>query len=139
MSLNSVNLIGRLTKDVELKTVGEGIKKGTFTLAVDRSYVNKGEEKPRCDFIPVVTWRKNAEYVSKYFAKGKQVYVSGSLETYQMEKDGVIKYGFCINAKEAGFADSKPVSNNSGDAPSGGDLPFDLPAPSDFADDDLPF
>ena len=55
--LNSTNLIGRLTRDVEIKTVGEGISKGTFTLAVSRSYVSKGEEKPKCDFIPVVVWR----------------------------------------------------------------------------------
>lgn len=136
--LNSVNLIGRLTRDVEIKTVGEGIKKGTFTLAVDRSYVSKSEEKAKCDFIPVVVWRGAADYVSKYFAKGKQVYVSGSIETYQTEKDGVKQYGFCINAKEAGFADSKRPSNDSENVPSDWGN-FDLPAPSDFADDDLPF
>mgnify|MGYP003455492654 CR=1 FL=1 len=139
MSLNSVNLIGRLTKDVELKTVGEGIKKGTFTLAVSRSYVSKGEEKPKCDFIPVVVWRGTADFAAKYFSKGMQVYVSGSIETYQTEKDGEKRNGFQINAKEVGFADSKHPSNNSGNTATGGDLPFDLPAPSDFADDDLPF
>lgn len=136
--LNSVNLIGRLTRDVEIKTVGEGIKKGTFTLAVSRSYVSKGEEKPKCDFIPVVVWRGTAEYASKYFSKGKQVYVSGSIETYQTEKDGEKRNGFQINAKEVGFADSKRPSNDSGDVSPDGAI-FDLPAPSDFADDDLPF
>lgn len=136
--LNSVNLIGRLTRDVEIKTVGEGISKGTFTLAVSRSYVSKGEEKPKCDFIPVVVWRGTADFAAKYFSKGMQVYVSGSIETYQTEKDGEKRNGFQINANEVGFADSKRSSNDSKEVSPDGAI-FDLPSPSDFADDDLPF
>ena len=106
MSLNRVVFIGRLTRDVEMQTVGGDIPKAKFTLAVDRNYKSRGEERPKADFVPVVAWRKSAEFAERYFSKGKQVYVSGALETYTYEKNGENRGGFVINADEIGFADS---------------------------------
>lgn len=83
MGLNNCSFIGRLTKDVEVATVGkDDIKVASFTLAVDRSYKSKNENDPTADFIPVQVWRKKAEFAENYFSKGKQVYATGRLETY---------------------------------------------------------
>ena len=145
--MNKVILIGRLTRDVELKTVGEDISVANFTLAVDRRYKSKNGEQPSADFIPVKVWRKTAEFAAKYFHKGKQVYACGSLETYSYEKDGEQRYGFRINADEIGFADSAPQSGNAnkGSTAEHPDIaePSDFEDPSGFdiidTDDDLPF
>lgn len=103
--LNQIVLIGRLTKDPELRAVGE---KQTpvvrFTLAVNRP--KYGDAEPQTDFIPVVAWRKTAEFVGRNFHKGKQVYMVGRLQTNTWEKDGVTHYGFEVVASEVGFADS---------------------------------
>lgn len=125
--LNKIVMIGRLTKDPETRTVGEALKAG-FTLAVDRPY--KSEKGPNADFFPITAWRKSAEFVQKYFTKGKQVYVVGRLETYVYEVDGQRRYGFRVNAEEVGFADTK----HGGDVEplSADDLPLS-------AEDDLPF
>lgn len=105
--LNQVILMGRLTKDPEVRTVGEKqVSKGRFTLAVNRP--KYGDAQPQADFIPVVVWRSTAEFVERNFHKGKQVYVVGRLQTRSWEKDGVPHYGFEVTASEVGFADSLP-------------------------------
>ena len=112
--LNKTVLIGRLTKDPEAKVVGDNIAVANFTLAVDRPKYKAAENgKPMVDFIPVCAWRKSAEFVQNYFYKGKQVYVSGRLETYSYEdQNGQKKNGFKINAEELGFADSKKEADS---------------------------
>ena len=105
MALNEVILIGRLTRDVETQTVNDALN-ARFTLAVDRNYKAKGEDKPQADFIPVTVWRRSAEFAEKYFSKGKQVYVVGSLETYTFDKDGEKRFAFRVNASRIGFADT---------------------------------
>ena len=125
--LNKCIFIGRLTKDPEISDVN-GIKAARFTIAVDRRFKSKSENAPTADFIPVQVWRKTAEFVEKFFHKGKQVYVAGNLETYSYEKDGVKRSGFNINADDVGFADTvKSENNNLSDD--------DFPAenPSDFS------
>lgn len=103
--LNQVVLIGRLTKDPEVRTVGEKqVSKGRFTLAVDRP--KYGDAQQQADFIPIVVWRSTAEFVDRNFHKGKQVYVVGRLQTRSWEKDGVTHYGFEVVANEVGFADA---------------------------------
>ena len=78
--LNQIILMGRLTKDPEVRKIGEKqISKGWFTLAVDRP--KYGDAQPQADFIPVVVWRSTAEFVGRNFHKGKQVYVVGRLQT----------------------------------------------------------
>ena len=103
--LNQIVLMGRLTKDPEVRKVGEKqVSKGRFTLAVDRP--RYGDTQPQADFIPVVVWRSTAEFVDRNFHKGKQVYIVGRLQTRSWEKDGVPHYGFEVSANEVGFADA---------------------------------
>lgn len=124
--LNKCILIGRLTKDPEMSIVGDA-KTVRFTLAVDKRFKGKSEDAPTADFIPVRAWRKTAEFVEKFFFKGKQVYVVGSLETYSYEKDGTRRNGFNINADEVGFADTVKSSDNNRN-----DDGFPAENPSDF-------
>lgn len=133
--LNRCTLIGRLTKDVELRSV-ENIPLANFTLAVNKRYKSKNEDAPTADFIPVTVWRKGAEFASAYFSKGKQVYVSGRLETYSYEKDGEIRYGFRVNADEIGFADSVKTDHNGEENHSRQD---DIETYMPVTEDDLPF
>jgi single-strand DNA-binding protein len=86
MPLNSVDLIGRLTKDPELRyTSGEGIAVCSFALAVDRNY-KKADGSRETDFVPCVLWRNQAENLAKYFTKGDEVMIhGGSLQTRQYE------------------------------------------------------
>lgn len=84
--MNSVVIIGRLTKDPTIKQAGDATV-ASFTLAVDRNY-KSADGKKEADFIPVVAWRKTAELIGKYCNKGTQVCVSGRLQTRTYEKDG---------------------------------------------------
>lgn len=77
--LNEIILQGRLTKDPELKTTNTGKSVCSFSLAVERDFSTDGEKIT--DFIDIVTWNKTAEFVSKHFAKGKQMVVKGNLQT----------------------------------------------------------
>ena len=86
--LNQIALIGRLTKVPEIKLVGKDQNSVVrFILAVNRP--KYGDSKPQADFIPVVAWRGTADFIGRNFRKGKQVYVSGRLQTSDWEKDGV--------------------------------------------------
>ncbi|MCL2053081.1 MAG: single-stranded DNA-binding protein [Oscillospiraceae bacterium] len=76
--MNKVILMGRLTADPELKQTTSGISVCNITIAVDRSYVPQGQER-QADFIPIVLWRQTAEFVCKYFQKGKMIAVEGSM------------------------------------------------------------
>jgi single-strand DNA-binding protein len=76
--MNKVILMGRLTADPELKQTPSGVGVCNITVAVDRSYVSQGQER-QADFIPVVLWRQTAEFVCKYFQKGKMIAVEGSM------------------------------------------------------------
>ncbi len=140
--LNNCIFIGRLVKDPEIRMAGDA-KVASFTLAVDKRFKSKNEDAPTADFIPVSCWRSTADFVEKYFYKGKQVSVVGSLETYTYEKDGEKRYGFRVNAEQVGFADSAKTDNKPADNDDG--FPVDEAAgfgsfgdPNDF-DDDIPF
>lgn len=85
--LNRVVLIGRLTRDPELKEVGQGISVANFALAVERDYKNQAGEK-EVDFIDVQVWRKLAEVVANNLQKGRLVAVEGRLQVRSYEKDG---------------------------------------------------
>jgi len=88
--LNHIVLMGRLTRDPELRRTGSGIPVTTFTLAVDRDFGgNRETGEKETDFIDIVTWRGTAEYVSKYFTKGRMAVVSGRLQIRNWnDKDG---------------------------------------------------
>lgn len=84
---NRVTLIGRLTKDVQLRQTGSGISTTTFTVAVDKRYKQEGSQDG-ADYINCVAWRQAADFLGKYAHKGDQVFVDGRIQTRSYEKDG---------------------------------------------------
>lgn len=105
--INRVILIGRLTRDPELKYTSTGYPVASFTLAVDRGFTNKQGER-EADFIPVVVWNKLAENCSKYLAKGRLVGVEGKLQVRSYEaKDGGRRYVTEVIADMVQFLEKK--------------------------------
>ena len=105
--LNKVILMGRLTKDPELRNTPNGVSVASFTLAVDRNYAKPGEDK-ETDFINIVAWRNTADFVSKYFTKGQLVAVCGKLQVRSWEDtSGQKRYATDVVADEVFFAESK--------------------------------
>lgn len=106
--MNKCVLMGRLTRDVELKqTQTNNTAVANFTLAVNRRFVKEGEER-QADFINITAWGKTAEFVSKYFKKGQQVSVIGRIQTRTWDDDqGQKHYVTEVVAEEVYFADSK--------------------------------
>lgn len=103
--MNKVILKGRLIADPELRQTPNNISVTKFTVAVDR-YAKSGEEK-KADFISCVAWRQTAEFVSKYFSKGKEILLIGSLQTGSYEKDGVKHYTTDVLVDNVEFCGSK--------------------------------
>ena len=91
MNLNRVILIGRLTKDPELRTVGQGIENVRFTLAVSRPFTNQAGER-QADFINCVAWRTQAKLIGTYLKQGALISVEGSIQTGRFERDGKTEY-----------------------------------------------
>ena len=86
--LNVVVLMGRLVADPQLRQTPQGISVASFRIAVDRNFARQGEQRT-ADFIDIVAWRQQAEFVSKYFQKGSPIVVEGSLQTRQyQDKNG---------------------------------------------------
>lgn len=140
--MNQVVLIGRLTKDPELRTTTSNISVCSFTVAVDRRF--KSEGQPTADFINIIAWRQTAEFVSKYFRKGSKIALTGSIQTRQWEEGkGNKRYAtevvadsveFCekksdnpqYEGKEAGYNDDDSTANSGGfySLEDDGDIPF---------------
>ena len=114
--MNKVILMGRLTKDVEVRyTQTSNTLVAMFSMAVNRRFVKQGEER-QADFINIVAWGKLGEFCSKYFKKGQQVGIIGRIQTRNWEDDqGQKHYATEVIAEEAYFADSK--KENSEDNP----------------------
>lgn len=107
--MNSVNLIGRLVADPELKTTQSGLEVTSFRIAVDRNYVKSGEDR-KADFIDVVAWRKTAAFICHYFSKGKPIVIKGSLQQRSYDaKDGTKRYVTEVLAENVEFV---PASKN---------------------------
>ena len=110
--MNNVSLIGRLTADPELKHTQSGIATTRFAIAVDRTFVKQGEER-QADFINIVAWRQTAEFVCKYFTKGRRIAIIGEIRTGSyIDKDGNKRYTFEVFANNVEFCDSKGDSGN---------------------------
>ena len=135
--MNKVVLLGRLTKDVELKQTPNGVSVVNFTVAVNRRFAKEGQQN--ADFINCIAWRNTAEFIAKYFGKGSSIAVVGNIQTGSYEKDGQKVYTTDVNVDEAYFVGSK-ASNESGASEGVGNAQQDF---SGFApitpDDDLPF
>ena len=135
--LNRIILMGRLTRDPELRKTGNGTAVTSFTLAVDRDYKPQDGER-ETDFIDVLAWRGTAEFISKYFTKGRMAVVEGRLQVRDWkDKDGAKRRSTEVIADSVYFGDSKKVSESDTPAePSGeirelpdeekGELPFEL-------------
>lgn len=128
--LNNVVLMGRLTKDPELRQTPQGVSVSQFSLAVERNY-SKGEEK-QTDFINIIAWRNTADFVSKYFTKGQLVAVRGRLQTRTwQDQNGQKRYATDVVADEVFFAESRGKTEQTDENPimegfsvSGENLPF---------------
>lgn len=108
--MNKAVLMGRLTRDPELRSTASGISVCSFTVAVDRRF--KSEGQPTADFIPVIAWRQTADFVAKYFTKGSRIAVVGSIQTRQWDdKEGKRHYATEVVADEVEFCESKRNDN----------------------------
>ena len=146
--LNHIVIMGRLTRDPELRRTGSGIAVTSFTVAVDRDFGKNENGEKETDFIDCVAWRQTGEFVSKYFTKGRMAVVSGRLQIRSWtDKDGNKRRTAEVVADNVYFGDSKrdgeSGSFNATPAFGGYSAPAAAPA-SDFAmldDDDaqLPF
>lgn len=100
---NKVIMMGRIVNDLELKTTPQGISVCSFRIAVDRRFQTKGEEK-KSDFFNVVAWRQQAEFVTKYFHKGRSILVEGEMTTRQYtDKNGNPSTWYEISADRLSF------------------------------------
>ena len=124
--LNRIILMGRLTRDPELRRTGSGTAVTSFSLAVDRDFKSQSGEK-ETDFIDIVAWRNTAEFVSKYFTKGRMAVVEGRLQLRDWtDRDGNKRRTAEVIADNVYFGDSKRDAEAGGyAAPSGG---FGAPA-----------
>ncbi len=106
--LNHITIMGRLTRDPELRRTGSGVAVASFTLAVDRDFSPKDGGERETDFIDCVAWRQTGEFVSKYFTKGRMAVVSGRLQIRSWnDKDGNKRRTAEIVADNVYFGDSK--------------------------------
>ena len=161
--MNKVFMMGRLVNEPELKTTPNGITTCSFRIAVDRNYQKKGEEK-KSDFFNVVAWRGTAEFINRFFSKGRLIMIEGEMQTRQYtDKNGnpatwyeiMVDNAFFTGEKSngggnyGGYNDAPPISepppgyggNSAPAANYGNAAPESTPAP-DFAaadKDDYPF
>ena len=106
--MNHIVLMGRLTRDPELRHTAGGIAVATFSLAVDRGYTPKDGSERKTDFIDIVAWRNTAEFVSKYFVKGQLTAVAGKLQIRDwVDNDGNKRRTAEVIADNVYFAESK--------------------------------
>ena len=119
--LNVVAIMGRLVANPELRTTPQGTSVTTFRIACDRNFARQGEQR-QADFLDVVAWRQQAEFVCKYFQKGSLIAINGSIQTRQyQDKNGNNRTAVEIVADQINFAGSKNDNmgggNNSYSAP----------------------
>lgn len=150
--LNHIVLMGRLTRDPELRRTGSGVAVASFSIAVDRDFAAQGAER-ETDFVDIVAWRNTAEFVSKYFTKGRMAVVSGRLQIRNwQDKDGNKRRSAEVVADNIYFGDSKRDGSDGFNQSAGGfsqaPAPYQAPAggapASDFGmlesdDPELPF
>ena len=141
--LNRIILMGRLTRDPEKRYTQNGTPVASFSLAVERDYKEQGSDKRAADFIDIVAWRQAAEFVSRYFTKGRMAVVEGRLQIRDWyDKDGNKRRSAEVIADSIYFGDSKPSRERSEDNADESGLPSQPSGGfSDLPDDDgeLPF
>lgn len=128
--LNHIVIMGRLTRDPELRRIQNGIPVASFSLAVDRDFKDKSTGERATDFIDVVAWRSPGEFVSRYFTKGRMAVVEGCLQIRDWtDKDGNKRRSAEVVADRVYFGDSKREGGSSGqESYSGGYGGYSAPA-----------
>ena len=129
--MNKVFLIGRLTRDPELRYTGSNTAVASFSLAVNRNFTNQAGER-EADFINIVVWRKQAENVKNYLTQGSQVAIDGRIQTRSYDgEDGKKRYVTEVVADNVEFLGTKASNNNQGMASQNVSTPTE-PTPYDF-------
>lgn len=155
--MNKVILMGRLTRDVEMRQTPNGVSLARFSIAVNRRFAGKDAQQ-QADFINCVAWRQTGEFIARYFRKGSMIAVVGSIQSRSWDgQDGKKQYATEVVVDEAYFTGSKTETGTSGSgyqnqggfnalAPAGNSEPsfgddFDMDgfADLDGSEDDLPF
>ncbi|MBP1971615.1 single-strand DNA-binding protein [Virgibacillus natechei] len=138
--INSVNIVGRITKDIQLRYSEKGTAVANFTVACNRPFKNSQGER-EADFINVVQFQKGAELTAQYMSKGSQVGVSGRIQTRNYEnKEGQRVFITEVVADQVAFLESKNKQENSQNQEKPNNDPFEKNGePIDISDDDLPF
>ena len=144
--MNKCFLMGRLTRDPELRTTQNGKSVCSFTIAVDRRFTNADGNR-EADFLPCVAWNQTADFVNKYFGKGRKIAVTGSIQTRNYDaQDGSKRYVTEIIVEEVDFADSKNDGQSAAPSAPAQYAPSPAPAPAQMNegltqedDDELPF
>lgn len=132
--LNHITIMGRFTRDPELRRTGSGIAVASFTLAVDRDFSGKDSNEKETDFIDCVAWRQTGEFVSKYFTKGRMAVVSGRLQIRgYTDKEGNKRRVAEVVAENVYFADSKKGASGDNSASNGGGYGGGYPDPNENA------
>jgi single-strand DNA-binding protein len=144
--LNKAILVGRLTADPELRATPSNVPVTSFRIAIDRPFSSKGGDR-QADFITIVAWRATAEFVCRYFKKGSDIAIDGSIQTRDYtDKDGNKRTAVEVVAGNVSF-----VGRKSSSSPSAENYAAAMPAPAAYAsgsagdfqvidnDDDLPF
>ena len=130
--LNHIDIMGRLTRDPELSRTPSGISCVSFTLAVDRDYSGKDGGEREADFITCIAWRSTAEFVAKYFTKGRMAVVSGRLQVRKWKnKDGENRYATEVVADSVYFGDSKKEASSGSNGQQGG---YNAPVFAEFSE-----
>ncbi len=145
-SFNKIILVGNMTSDPELKKTPNGVSVTSFSIAVSRRFVKQGEQ-PQADFINIVAWRQTAEFIARYFNKGKPILICGQLQTRSFtDQNGQKRYVTEVVADEATFVENKGAGGgNSAPASFGNGAPptYSPGDDSNFeelsSDDELPF
>lgn len=145
-SFNKVILVGNMTSDPELKKTPNGVSVTSFSIAVSRRFAKQGEQ-PQADFINIVAWRNTAEFIARYFNKGKPILICGQLQTRSFtDQNGQKRHVTEVVADEATFVENKGAGGgNSAPASFGNGAPptYSNGSDSNFEelsdDDSLPF
>ena len=145
--MNKVILMGRLTRDVEMRQTPNGVSLARFSIAVNRRFAKEGQQQ--ADFINCVAWRQTGEFIARYFQKGSMIAVIGSIQSRSWDgQDGKKQYATEVNVEEAYFTGEKsentgqynqtPQNFNQAPQQGFGD-DFDMDGFSDIDDDEPPF
>lgn len=138
--LNKIFLMGRLVADPELRQTPSGVSVATFRIAVDRDFKNRDTGERETDFVTIVAWRGTADFVSRYFSKGRMAVVEGRLQIRPYtDRDGNKRSATEVVAENIYFGDSRRDGDGGGSSfPSGGNYPAQTSAPQSPAYDAPP-